>query len=127
VVLYSFLVCYHADSKINSNLLILTTMNQTPKGLIASIYRDEYKCRLNKLDNFQSVVVIDPELDPIFEPKSDMPAVRLVRHTFFGKPYIHAEPMEPGMYMFGGSFIYSSDSRLNAINKYPIPLHDRQE
>ena len=96
------------------------------KGLTASIYRDsDYKCPINVLDNKKSVTVIDPELAKIFEPSEDAPAVKLVRRNIFGKSYIHAEPIEPGFYAFGGSFVYTSDSRLREINAYPIPLHDR--
>ena len=29
--------------------------------------------------------------------------------------------------MFGGNFVYTSDSRFAKISKYPIPVHDRGE
>jgi hypothetical protein len=29
--------------------------------------------------------------------------------------------------MFGGNFIYTSDSRVREICAYPIPIHDRCE
>jgi len=59
----------------------------------------------------------------------------LVRH---GNGYIHAEPFNVGSFneesgkpgrhkMFGGNFIYTSDSRLRKICDYPIPIHDRVE
>ncbi len=47
--------------------------------------------------------------------------------------YICAEPVEPMPkgnvgYMFGGNFIYSSDSRFSAwISQYPVPVHDRSD
>lgn len=95
------------------------------KGLTADIYRNNYNCPLNVFNDKSGVTVIDPEIDEIFSPSDDKPAVKLVRRTIYGKPYIHAEPMEPGFYAFGGSFIYTSDSRLRGISAYPIPLHDR--
>jgi len=97
------------------------------KGLTADIYRGTYNSVQNVLNDKKTVVVIDDHIDEIFSPSEDHPAVRLVRRNIYGKPYIHAEPIEPGFYMFGGSFIYTSDSRLREINAYPIPLHDRVE
>lgn len=97
------------------------------KGLIADIYRGNYNSAQNVLNNKKTVVVIDDQIDEIFSPSEDHPAVRLVRRNIYGKPYIHAEPIEHGCYMFGGSFIYTSDSRMREINAYPIPLHDRVE
>ena len=102
-------------------------MKNNTKGLTASIYRDEYRSKQNKLSDVNRVTIIDPEIDQIFEASEDAPAVRIVRRQLFGGEYIHAEPMEPGSYMFGGSYIACSDSRVKALNKYPIPLHDRQE
>jgi len=45
---------------------------------------------------------------------------------------VHAEPLEaPPLggvgWMFGGNFIYSCDSRFQALCGYPIPVHDRCE
>ncbi len=65
------------------------------------------------------------------EPTEDYPAVKLVRRELFGMKYIHAEPVNQpsGMNgpMFGGTFIYSCDSRFRDMCPYPIPLHDRFE
>lgn len=62
--------------------------------------------------------------------EDDERLVRIVRDTPCGRPYIHAEPVnDPNKreigYMFGGNFIYTSDSRFP--EDYPIPLHDRSE
>ena len=60
--------------------------------------------------------------------ESDPRLLRIVEHR--GK-YMHAEPINPGDTsgcvgpMFGGNFVYTSDSRFP--NKYPIPVHDRYE
>jgi len=95
------------------------------KGLTADIYRGTYNCPINVFNDKKGVTVIDPAIAEIFSPSDEQPAVKLVRRNIYGKPYIHAEPMEPGFYAFGGTFIYTSDSRLREINAYPIPLHDR--
>lgn len=96
------------------------------KGLTASIYRDDYNSCINKMKDVKNVIIIDDTMPKIFEVDNDYPAVRIVRRKIFGKDYIHAEPFEPGSYAFGGSFIYTSDSRFSELSKYPIPLHDRQ-
>lgn len=95
------------------------------KGLIASIYRAEYDSKINVMHGKKSVTIIDGQIDKIFEANEDSPAVRIVRRNIFGGEYIHAEPMEPGHYAFGGTYITCSDSRVKALNEYPIPLHDR--
>lgn len=95
------------------------------KGLRANIYRDDYTCSINVLKDSKTVTIIDPGLDEVFTADEDAPAVRIVRRQLMSGEYIHAEPLEPGYYSFGGSYIACCDSRVSAINKYPIPLHDR--
>lgn len=99
---------------------------ETLKGFTASIYRDDYNCVINKMQGKKSVTIIDNDLPKMFEVSENYPAVRIVRRKLFGSEYIHMEPIELGSYAFGGSFVYSSDSRFSDISKYPIPLHDRQ-
>lgn len=99
------------------------------KGLTAHIYRCEM-CKddpSNVLNSANQVTILDDTIDQISEPDEKHPGVRIVRRTIFGRPYIHAEPLKPGQYMFGGCFITSSDSRIKELNQYPIPLHDRVE
>lgn len=95
------------------------------KGLTAEIYRSTYDSKLNVMHGKKSVTIIDESIDPIFEASEDAPAVRIVRRQLEGGEYIHAEPLQAGFYAFGGTFIACSDSRIRALNKYPIPLHDR--
>jgi hypothetical protein len=95
------------------------------KGLTASIYRSQYDSKINVMYGKNSVTIIDEQIAPIFEASEDSPPVRIVRRKIYGKEYIHAEPFEKGYYAFGGTFITSSDSRVNELNQYPIPLHDR--
>ena len=96
------------------------------KGLILEIYRSDYDCIINKMKGIKSVVLVDKRIPEIFTAREDMPAVKIVTRNLFGKDYTHAEPLEPGFYAFGGTFLYTSDSRLSSVAKYPIPLHDRQ-
>lgn len=81
---------------------------------------------------FQSAILVNepgksnrlPFVSPIFEVSERHPT--LVLREKGGR--LCAEPIErpTGVgWMFGGNFIYSSDSRFP--NDYPIPVHDRQE
>ena len=107
-------------------------------GLLASVYRnaEHGDCSNNGITaRFKRVCVVEFDGKPVvgpFEPSDDCPAVRIVVRDIpslgmFG--IIHAEPIdgEPGRYMHGGSFIYSSDSRFNDIYPAPISVHDRWE
>lgn len=69
--------------------------------------------------------------DGWFDVPEDDPRllVPITRHFGFGD-YIHAEPVigrPDGCVgpMFGGNFVYTSDSRFPS--PYPIPVHDRFE
>jgi hypothetical protein len=95
------------------------------KGLTAQIFRSEYDCKINVMHGKKSVTIIDEQIAPIFTANENAPAVRIVRRQLHGGEYIHAEPMEKGFYAFGGTYITCCDSRVKALNKYPIPLHDR--
>jgi hypothetical protein len=103
------------------------------KGIHANIYLPYYGSSANGgvSGHVRSVTIVGEGIAEIFEAQDDCPAVELVTRSFGGlRPYTYAQPIEPvpdGMngYMFGGSFIYSSDSRFPS--ELPIPLHDRCE
>lgn len=96
------------------------------KGLIAEIYRSDYDSAINVMYGKKSVTIIDDKISPIFEANEDRPAVRIVKRQLADGEYIHAEPIDnKGYYSFGGTYITCSDSRVKALSKYPIPLHDR--
>jgi hypothetical protein len=97
------------------------------EGLSADIYRSQYDSPTNKLYGKKGVIIVDKEVPKIFDADESTPAVKLVRRKLPWGDYIHAIPYDQpeGRGMFGGTFIYSSDSRFPS--KYPIPLHDRVE
>ena len=104
------------------------------KGLNVNIYKPHYGDSSNGgiSSQFDQAVVIDPSMPEIFEADKDSPALKLVRRNIGGSVYIHAEPVDPCPsnqvgYMFGGCFVYTSDSRFRNVCQYPIPLHDRSE
>lgn len=97
------------------------------KGIPASTYRDNTDCTnggiSSKHDRF---VLTGGGIAEVFEPTEDMPELRL---TIRGTNHDHlcCEPafIPTGRgWMFGGNFLYSSDSR---FPEYPIAIHDRQE
>ena len=67
-------------------------------------------------------------------PDDDPRLLKLISRDFHGRkaPYLVAVPVNPGLPagktigpMFGGNFIWTSDSRFPG--DYPIPIHDRWE
>ncbi|GAA2132192.1 hypothetical protein GCM10009825_14260 [Arthrobacter humicola] len=112
--------------------------NPTPlKGLTALIYRDALGIDFSNRGisaTATEVTVVGPGIDPIFEATAERPAVRIIRREHANGAIYHAEPLptedEPSVwYMFGGTFIFSSDSRFRTgIDFYgAVPLHDRRE
>lgn len=111
------------------------------KGLLCSIFesKDHGNCSNNGISARYSRCILcpDPEADQdwgipkIFNPDAEAPAV--VLRTFRiseDREHVYAVPVEllergNGGWMFGGSFIYTSDSRFPL--GHPIPLHDRVE
>jgi hypothetical protein len=98
------------------------------KGLSVEVYRyGTYDCTNNGISAKQdNLILVDTE-GPFIGDETN--SVKLVKRNFGWGDYVHAEPIQQpeGMVgpMFGGNFIYSSDSRFPA--KYPIPIHDRFE
>ncbi|MEW1808444.1 hypothetical protein [Pseudarthrobacter sp. NPDC080039] len=109
-----------------------------PKGITALIYRDDLGTDFSNRGisaTVMEVTVIGEGIDPVFTATDERPAVRLVKNKHFNdETVVHAEPLtqekEPApWYMFGGTFIYSSDARFRrAAGHYgAVPLHDRRE
>lgn len=110
----------------------------TTKGITALIFRDSLGTDFSNRGisaRVMEVTVIGPGIDPIFEPTPERPAVRLVKTEYCNnETVVHAVPVTPAgdpdpWYMFGGTVIYSSDSRFRtAAGHYAaVPLHDRRE
>lgn len=104
----------------------------------ASIFRnaDEYDCTLNGVTSIKRGTK-DAIVLGVAGPYSDEEALtmggvvlRIVKRNFGGVEYIHAVPVGlpiAAQTMFGGNFIYTSDSRFRDVCPYPIPVHDRIE
>jgi hypothetical protein len=102
------------------------------RGLHVSIYRN---ARWGDASNggvsgkAESALLVGPGIPEIFAESEGVPVLKLVRRNIGGE-YLHAEPVvgkdatKVG-YMFGGNFIYTSDSRFP--NRYPIPTRDARD
>lgn len=98
------------------------------KGMTCGVLRNKSigDCSAGGLSSSHDVVIlIGDGIPQIFEPSDVAPAVMVC----FRGLHMYAKPLEQpsGMVgpMFGGSFIYTSDSRFPS--EYPMPLHDRFE
>lgn len=98
------------------------------KGLIASVFKSDLgDCSNGGISGkVESVVIVN--CNGPFDPSESMPAVEIRTGNLPGT--VKAIPVEGKDenkigWMFGGTFIYTSDSRFPY--NYPVPLHDRQE
>lgn len=102
-------------------------------GLIADIYRNSHYKQVNEplniLKDCTSCVVVGDGIDRVFEPTDSKPEVHIKTKNVSGRDYVYAVPAghDGKWLMFGGNFIWSSDSRFRELSTQPIPLHDRVE
>jgi hypothetical protein len=98
------------------------------KGLPVQVYRAAgYECTTGVTHIHDKVLLVGEGVPRVFEDDGGLPVLKLVRRNVCGHEHIHAEPVEipQGLRMFGGNFVFTSDSRFP--NRYPIPVHDRVE
>ncbi len=99
------------------------------KGLLVHTYRSKGDCTNGATKFYDAFVLTDSDIEGPFFPKEGVPELVIRRMDFAGSPYIFAVPaaLADKSLMFGGNFVWTSDSRLSKISKYPIPVHDRDE
>ena len=97
------------------------------KGLLVSIYRSDYDCKLNVLYGKKKAVLTGFGIPEIFTPSEECPELVLMvpkgKYNYC-EPNL-ATPEGHTSYMDGGSFISTSDSRFPYEGA--IPVHDRTE
>ena len=86
---------------------------------------------LNSISSRYDRVALPCHDGPLEESEiGDFPVIKIVRRTFFGREYVHAEPEGDTRHaMYGGCILDSSDTRFRETTGviYPIKLHDRYE
>ena len=96
------------------------------RGLLAYIYKHDGGTSSNggMSSRVDRVTVVGEGVPGIFAPTDDAPAVYLTENV---RGHLCAYPTDNGdrWLMFGGTFVWTSDSRFPA--RHPVPLHDRHE
>lgn len=99
------------------------------KGMRCDIYRslEMGDCSNGGISSrCDEVTLVGENVPQIFEADDDYaPAVEIVWSWWQGEAFCFARPVGLDNAMFGGTFIYSSDSRFRF--DYPIKLYDRVE
>lgn len=104
------------------------------KGLIVEVYRAARfgDCSLNGVTNRHDSFILTGEGVPeIFSANENRPELRYIKDVVMGAERHRAVPVDPETGrlldngMFGGNFVYDTDSRMPTKN--PIKVHDRFE
>jgi hypothetical protein len=99
-------------------------------GITLEIYRTDYNSKLNRMFD-KKEVFWRCEGGNLEEAPAGVPEIIIETRKLSHGDYLTAYPIEKktdgNWYMFGGSFVYCSDSRFSSIFRYPVPLHDRVE
>ena len=106
-----------------------SAMRTIKRGLRASVYVDRNNpkgCTNGGISSRHSRFVL-LDADGSVEPDDDCPALYLIKDAngIAGNTIAKPSLTDGKWYMFGGNFIYSSDSRFPGHR--PIPIHDRTE
>ena len=108
-----------------------------PQGMLVGIYRDGHigDCTNGGVTGNErgarGAIAIHQDLPELFEPKMDTPGLEIIQHPAGTQYGLIAVPLvfidgDVGP-MFGGNFIWTSDSRFRRLSPRPIPVHDRFE
>ena len=101
------------------------------KGLLCFLLQDKDRvdCSAGGISSrVKSVILVGPGIPEVFDSDEKTPAVVVRERVVFGKRYyraVEAAKADDAAEMFGGCWVYTSDSRFPF--DYPIPLHDRFE
>lgn len=104
------------------------------QGMLVYVYRNGADCTAGGITSKVDMIIIVGEgIEGPFEVDEGEAYLELRRKNVGGNEYLYAVPVDgrdtSGMVgpMFGGNFVYTSDSRFAKVCKYPIPVHDRYE
>jgi len=113
--------------KTNEN--VVETKNT--KGLLVFVYESSNGDSTNNglTHRQKQLILVGENINGPFDITDGEDYLVLKNKNFNNKEYLYCVPnsiIESGEHsMFGGNFVYTSDSRFP--NKYPIPVHDRVE
>ena len=99
------------------------------KGLLCSVYRpgNMGDCTNGGVSSrYHALILVGKDVPGVFETEGRESVVRLIYREKWGD--FIAAPLDYGKgrhYMFGGNFLYTSDSRFPV--SHPIKIHDRLE
>jgi len=106
------------------------------KGLTVNIYKSNNSDSSNGgiSSQYTEVLLLDENLDGYLDESDaerlSLPIVKLQNNGGYLSAVPVDQPEGDGAAigpMFGGCFIWSSDSRMRRLSQQPIPLHDRFE
>ncbi len=99
------------------------------KGMLVFVYRSPLgDCTANGITSkVTQIVMVGKGLPEIFEVEEGEPYLKLTNYNDSFRAEVVSEETKGKHSMFGGNFVYTSDSRFSAITKYPVPVHDRFE
>lgn len=108
-----------------------------PQGMLVGIFRDDHigDCTnggvTGSKQGARGAIAIHPDLPKLFGPSLDTPGLKIIQNPAGTGYGLVAVPLvfidgEVGP-MFGGNFIWTSDSRFRKLSRKPIPVHDRFE
>jgi len=102
-------------------------------GVLVKVYSDGGDATNDGLTSkYDEFVLLG--IDGPFKSNNEHIALKVVKRMIGGREYLHAEaadekdrPSNMVGPMFGGNFIFTTDTRFWEISRYPIPVHDRFE
>ena len=100
------------------------------RGLLVEVYRGRFESTNNGISSrYHTLLLVGDGVPEIFEESDDHPTVKLMTRNVGGRVYKYVQPLmdenDKTWFMFGGNFVYTSDSRFP--NTYPLSIHDRVE
>lgn len=104
------------------------------KGIRVEVFRgaNGHDCTNNGLSSLvDEVILVGDMIEGVDEVKEGQAYLEVGSITFRGKTTYHAKPVNFGLkgvpFMFGGNFVWTSDSRFREHFNEPLAIHDRQE
>ena len=91
-------------------------------GLLVEVYRSRFEATNGGVSSlYDTLLLVGDGVPEIFEASNKYPVVKLMTRNVGGRVYKYVQPLmdenDKTWFMFGGNFVYTSDSRFP--NTYP--------